>query len=777
VRLKSGNASPNGDRVIERLSTYPILLLALVASCVRPAPRLQPDTLAQEAMIRRDRFGIPHIYGQSEEAAAYAFGYAQAEDHGPLIVRRLIAARGEESKYFGDSGIENDFAMARLDNLVESRRGLEEVGATFARMLAAYAAGINAWVRQQQTTIAADIPESGARNALRALRLSSWAEVPPFDAADVMASLRAPAVSSIGGQGIVRQLRAKYEGQPAPPPASPVIDEAPGSNALALGGSRTVSGKPILLGNPHLDWSSLYWEAHVTVPGKVNFYGSTLAGLPVLRAGFNDRLGFVQTNNSPDLDDIYRLPLDPSSPEAYLFDGRRHPLTWRDVSIEVRSVDAPPRRESRRYWYSHLGPIVHRDASAVFALRSIRLEAWRYYEGFHIAAAARSLDQFMEAMRRSYVPTSNFTYADADGNILYLWNARLPRRLDDGSLSYDLDVPGLTKYLWRGVHALDDLPRLLNPASGYVQNANSPPRFAALHDQIDMRRYPSYVERGALGLRPQLALRMLEEHARFSTDDVVRLKFETRVLLAERIKGALIHALRGRSPLGEEARAGLETLEAWDDRASARSIGTALFLRFWDGYSAEVRQPFETPWDEGRPVDTPAGLADPAAAIRHLEQAVRSLRETYGSERVAWGEVNRYRIGDVDLPAEGCTGTYGCFRVQRFVPPALAPAEGELRRDAPTRPSREGGGRMGNIAGNLPDGGLVGFGDGWILLVDFSTPVPTAWSLLAYGQTSDLSSRHSRDQIELLATRRLRPAFFTEADIRRNLEREYHPPR
>jgi acyl-homoserine-lactone acylase len=707
-----------------------LLLPALAGSCLPPPLRLMPDALGQDAVIRRDRFGIPHILARTDEAAAFAFGYAQAEDHGLVIARRLISARGEEAKYFGESGIENDFAMARLDNLTESRRGLERVSPVFRRMLAAYAAGLNAHLRQRRSLSPAAIPE--------------------FDAADIMANLRAPAVAFAAGEAIVRGLRDKYESWP--PDVATITDDPPGSNALALSGSRTVSRKPLLLGNPHLDWASLYWEAHVTVPGRMNFYGSTLVGLPVLRAGFNDRLAFVQTNNTPDLDDIYRLPVDPAAPDHYRFDNRQYPLTAREISIDVRLPGGSMERQTRTYWYSHLGPIVYRDDAAAFALRSMRLEAWQYFEGFHHAAQANSLDEFLDVMRRRYIPTSNFTYADADGNILYLWNARLPRRLDDGS-SYELDLPGLHKYLWRGLHDFDDLPRLLNPRSGYVQNANSPPRFASLDDPIDMRRYPSYVERGALGLRPQLALRMVQERTLFAAEDIVRLKFDTRVLLAARVKPALMDALTGAARLTPEAQAGFEALEAWDDRASAGSRGAALFFRFWDTYSRATRQPFATPWNENQPIDTPAGLSDSAAAIRHLEDAVRWMRETHGTERAAWGEVNRYRIGDVDLPGEGCSGVYGCFRVQRF--------------DAPTPGV--------SVAGNLHESGPVGFGDAWVLVVDFSTPVPTAWSLLAYGQTSDLSSVHSRDQIELLAARKLRPVFFTEADIRANLEREYRP--
>jgi acyl-homoserine-lactone acylase len=307
------------------------------------------------------------------------------------------------------------------------------------------------------------------------------------------------------------------------------------------------------------------------------------------------------------------------------------------------------------------------------------------------------------------------------------------------------------------VHELADLPRSLNPSSGYVQNANNPPRFSSVGNPIDMGKFPSYVERGALGLRPQLALRMLEGQPRFSVDDVMRLKFDTRVLLAERVRPALIQILRDQPSLGADARSGLATLEAWDDRASADSRGAGLFFRFWDIYAREVRQPFAIQWDDARPVETPTGVSDPVAAVRAFEAAVRSMREIYGSERVAWGELNRYRIGDIDLPGEGCSGTYGCFRVQRFESSAAA--------DAPS------------IAGNLSGAGTIGFGDAWVLLVDFSTPVPTAWSLLAYGQTTDLASPHSRDQIALLAARKLRRAYFTEADVRANLEREYRPPR
>lgn len=736
-----------------RALTAALLLLPVSSSCGRRVVELPPaERLAPEVTIRRDTFGIPHILADTEEAVAFGFGYAQAEDHAVEIARRMISARGEEAKYFGPSGLANDLGMAQFDNIGEARRGLERVSPLFRQIVTAYAAGVNRYVARHR----AQLPE--------------W--IPEITAVDVLANSRASAVDALAGPALPRQLRAKYEttaplrgraraerGIGPPRASAPFRDEspwidAPGSNAFALRGSKTVTGRPILLGNPHLNWSSLYWEAHVRVPGRIDFYGSTLVGIPVLRAGFNDRLGFVTTNNAPDLDDVFALRMDPERADYYIFDGRSQPLGRREVIVDVRNGDGSLRRETRTFWTSHLGPVVYRTAGRVFAVKSTRLEAFQYFEGFHVLSKARTLDEWLAAMRRNYVPTSNFTYADADGNILYLWNGRVPLRRMDGT-DYRLDVEATTSGdVWSRLHDVDDFPRLLNPPGGYIQNANNPPEFVSLRDRIDMSRFPSYFERGPLALRPQLALDMIERQQNFSVADVIRLKYDTRMLLAERVKRAVVDAVRSRSDAPEEARAGADALEAWDDRVSANSRGAVLFQRFWDLYFAAVRSPFATPWTADDPGRTPAGISDPAAAVTHLAAAVRAVRDAHGSERVAWGDVNRFRFGDVDLPGDGAPGPYGTFRVLRF-----DAVEGHSQRLA------------GNIGPGRP---LVGFGDAWVLLVDFSQPV-TGWSVLAYGQTTRPDSPHSRDQIRVFAGHQLRRAWFTEAEIRAHLEREYRP--
>lgn len=702
------------------------------------------ERLASQVTIRRDTYGIPHILAKTEEAAGFGLGYAQAEDHCLPIARRLIAARGEAAKYLGQ-GLEGDFLMKRFDNLEVCRKNFVQLDPLMQKIYNAFAAGINCYVSKHRQ----ELPE--------------W--IPTFDGVDVMANGRAGAVNSAIDAATLRALKAKYPDVPTP--ATPEIEhdndplagsfiaqsELPGSNAFALSGSRTVSGKPILLGNPHLNWSSLYWEAQVTVPGKINFFGSTLAGIPVLRAGFNEHLGWVTTNNNPDQEDIYALRLDPNKTDHYFFNGQSLPLNKKEVTVEVKTADGSLKTERRVYEESHLGPIIYRTKDLAFAYRSAQLESFRHFEGFYRLSKTRNLHEWLGVIKLGLLNYSNFTYADRDGNILYQWNAHIPRRVDDGT-SYELDVPGdTTKYLWQGLHPMVDFPSLLNPSGGYIQNCNNPPWYTSLKDRIDPTKFKSYFDRRELALRPQLALEMLESQSKFSLDDVKRMKFNTKMLIADRLKPDLIKAVKAAPAPSDDLLKGLGIIEAWDNTATADAKGAVLFQRFLDNYLRATKKPFAVEWDSQNPAKTPYGISDPSLAVKLFEEAVKSTRETFGSEAVAWGQVHRFRFKDVDLPADGIVGTYGAFRVVGF------------------RAMPDGKQIAGWVSSNEP---LQGFGDAWVITIEFSKPVK-AYSVLAYGQTANPESKHSRDQIGLFANHQLRPVWFTESEIKSNLESEYHP--
>ncbi len=626
-------------------------------------------SLASQVTIRRDTYGVPHILAETEEAASFGLGYAQAEDHAVEVARRYLEARGEQAKYLG-TGAESDFRMQRFGNYEVSKRRFPELSPLFQRMLEAHAAGVNAYVEKHRE------------------RLPTW--IPQFDGVDVLARCRAE---------ILRfALRADH----APSGAG-------GSNMWALSGSRTTSGAPILLGNPHQPWDALFWEAHITVPGKVNFFGATYVGLPVLRHGFNEHLGWTHTVNYPNLHETYVLPLDPAQPNHYLFEGESYPLTSKQVSIQG---------QTRMFWGTHLGPVLSRDEKSVVAMKSAILDAYRYFEQWYEMNKAKDWKEFYSIVKWNTLPMFNLAYADDAGNIFYLWNGTVIKRPADGSV-------------WREFHKTAELPQLFNPRGGYVQSCNDPPWYTSLRDRLDPSKFPAYFEPGRpLRLRSQMSLEMLEGQEKFSLEDVQRLKFNTKMLLADRVKADLLTA-------AQEGRAA-EILKAWNNRVDRDSRGAVLFQRFWDTYSKAIPEPFAVPWRADDPARTPRGLADPGLAARHLADAAVWTRKTYGAEDVAWGDVHRVRIGDADLPADGAPGEYGLFHVVSFAPAA--------------------------------DGkSVANSGDGWVLTVQFSKPL-VAWSVLAYGETPGHSA-----QARLFAQQRFKRVPFTEAEIRANLLTSYHP--
>ena len=692
---------------------------------------------------------MPHIVGETEAAAAFGFGYAQAEDHAAEMARRFLAARGGAAKHLGKDFLDADLAARRADNLAEARRAIGSLDRTFREVLAGYAEGYNLYVRQHRDT------------------LPPW--VIEITGADALALTHTGAPTDAASASIVRALQQKYP-DGAPAPAAPRLDldelaageasrDQDGSNAIALSGPKTVSGAPMLLGNPHLRWQQLYWEAHVKVPGRLDFYGSTLVGYPWLRAGFNDRLGYVQTNNNSDNRDIFALPLDPARQDHYLFEGKPRPLQRVDVAVDVKKDDGTMTVERRTYWRSHLGPIVHRNSTTAFAYRSTVADAWRWFEGFWKLSHARSLKDYMRVMSTRFSPESNYTYADADGNILYLWNSRIPKRVQDET-SYELDVPGGTKkYVWKELHPTRDLPQLLNPPGGYIQNANNPPWYVTLRQPLDPARYPAYFERGELALRPQLALDMIEAREKFSVEDLKRLKYDTRLLLAERVKPALLAAIAAQPSPSDELAEARKVLEAWDNRASAASRGAVLFQRFWDSYRAEVRQPYA----EG--VGPEAGRSNAARNCGRQcgAQAPRRGRDVDARDV----RVSRRRVGRCEPVS---IRRHRSARRGREQPAWRVSSAGVRCAEAPE--AKDSRVRVAGWA--TADRQLAGGSDAWVLLVHFTRPVQ-AFSVLAYGQTTDRSSPHSHDQIRIFANRDLRPVWFTDADVAAHTEREYRP--
>ena len=692
-----------------------LVLAALSVPSGRPLPAQQQSSLPT---IRRTEYGVPHILAADYRAFGIGLGYAQVEDYGTRVIMSALRARGDMGLTFGRDSMQSDFG-ARLDR-ERVRETYHLLDQDTRDVLEGFAEGLNIFIRSH--------PE----------RVPAWAS-PVFHGHDIAAMDIGGASVGAAQRIVLRQLqRDSGRSEPEPDP-----DE--GSNAWAFAPSRTKSGRAILLRNPHLQWTSGYWEAHVTIPGQLNFYGDFRIGGPfAVVGGFNEYLGFATTNNAPDSDEIYSLELDPNRPDHYLFDDTSIPLIKRDVTVEFKTESGAD-RATQTFWYTPLGPVAHRTADRVYVVRAGGEGEYRAGQQFLRMMQARSLVAWKAALATRARPTSNFTYADRAGNILYIWNGSVPS-LPHKSGGDSTAIPARrSSDVWRHLLPFDSLPQVLNPKGGYVHNENDPPYYANLNAVLDTLAYPVYLERPRLGLRSQLALALIHKTRKLSLEDVVKLKHSYRMLLAERVKDDLIKAARASQP-DSAVQAAITVLQRWDNTVAPESRGGLLFETWWRRYQGLARDSlYGQPWTPTELTTTPRGIGRPDRAVEALVWAIPETIRRFGALDAPWGDVHRVRMGSVDVPVGGCTGAYGCFRVIGYT--------------------------------DQPDGKRAATtGDGWVLAVEF-TNVPRAYSVLAYGQSSDPASPHHADQAEMFAKGQMKKVLFTEADIAKGLLRTYVPGR
>src|SRR5690606_8737395 len=207
--------------------------------------------------------------------------------------------------------------------------------------------------------------------------------------------------------------------------------------------------------------------------------------------------------------EFYAIAADPSHADHDILDGTSVPLTREVVTVEARDSSGRISRATREFLTTHLGPVVHRDAERIYIFRTAAAGDFRAGEQWLEMMKASSLAEWQEAMRIEARTTSNFTYADRAGNILYVWTSGapvLPHPQGGDTLAI---FARTASDIWLERMPFDSLPQLLNPPGGYLHNENDSPHFANMNALIAHSfRFP--VEEPRLRLRSQHAVELLD---------------------------------------------------------------------------------------------------------------------------------------------------------------------------------------------------------------------------------------------------------------------------
>jgi acyl-homoserine lactone acylase PvdQ len=438
---------------------------------------------------------------------------------------------------------------------------------------------------------------------------------------------------------------------------------------------------------------------------------------------------------------------DPKDPLSYRYGrGRRRATEW----VETVRVLVDGRMEARRVVFrkTHHGPLIGERDGKLLAVALAKTAEGRWYDQWHAMAQAQSLAEFRRALDRNAIPYMNTMYADADGNIFYIYNGIVPRRHTE--VDWRAPVDGSDpRTEWQGYHPTRDLPQVLNPKSGYLQNTNSTPFTVTTDLPYTPAGFPDYMI-GPEGDNPRArrSRRILTERDKWTFDDWSRAATDTRVQVADEVLPKLAAAF--------------DTLRIRDGARAMRLEPHVRLLLDWNRVST-IESPAMTLFHSMvSRAESTAGrhLVDPNVVtsgllLDALEHSAAALEQTWTTARVPWGELNR-------LQRRHWSG-------------------GEaFRDDAPSLAVPGGPGRLGMIYvfNARPGRDSVRHygtsGNSYVSVVEFA-PRVRASSIVYFGQSGHADSPNFFDQAPIYARGQFKPAWFHRDEVSANAVRRYRP--
>lgn len=712
-------------------------------------------SLWAQASVYRDEWGVPHVYGDSPRAMAFAFGYAQAEDHLEAMLMAYRVAGGRAAEVLGEALAPSDEFALKMAHADQAQRALASLDPLTIDLCEGFAVGANAWIVEHPDRVPVWCDGVRPHDPLALLHcyLMSFA---PFDLPNVW--------------------------RRDPPSLS--------GNAWAIAPSKTESGETLLAINPHTHYDSPFrwYEAHLNCPG-INMAGATLFGLPVILQGHNEVLGWALTPNQPDFADVYveSFGMQKRDPRILnlppLPDEERLLQELMIATARPYYVHTPHGADMRSVscMTGPHGPIVGSDKGHPCGYLVGGYEDFGAIAQLMEMAHAQNLDAFLAALAMHQLPCFHIVYADREGNIFYRYNAKMgdkpvadgpppeppapPKEPEPGMPNLaPPDRPPASKqrepalidwtapldganplFRWQGIIPPDALPSLANPPSGYLQACGTPPWAVTDGTGLDPARLPGWFSRDRDSLRAQRVRRLLAMGKR-SFRDCQAMLYDVVVPGAGGAVQRLIQLADQRADFVNDAHpdlaAGIDLLRSWNGLSDTASTGMTFYHAWWTSLRRHV-QPMNgmgmsAPWQ-----------ADDALMIAFQENsepfqdaimsaaldAARMMRNEFDSVSVPWGSVHTLTRGAREAGLAGATSGE----------PIMVASDTAF--DAKKW--------------------RVTYGYGFAMAVSFGEKT-SAVSMVPFGSSEDPKSPHFADQLDLMAERRFKVTRFALEDVQRH---------
>ncbi len=666
-----------------------------------------------KATLYRDTFGVPYIYGGSDADAAYALGYAQAEDRLDDIYLNIRTAVGRMSEVMGKDYIQSDYIMQMVGNATRC----EAYWPTAPEPLRAMADAFNRGIKACET-------EQGKTSPF-AVELQPWHSL-----------------------AILRAMILNW-------PLGAIKDEMSqegntlgwGSNQWSVAPERSAEGCAILLTDPHLTWQgmSVFYEANVYGDVLTEQHGYFIVGTFLLGYGHTEFFGWAPTTGGPDTADVYAMKLNPENPLQYEYDGE-----WRDATlgwVNIAVKDGDPVKMAT--YTTHLGPAFSQpdmEKQTILVGATPYLDQTLLLEQSYKALQARNVDELLTALAMNQYMEQNLMSADRDGNIAYIRTGRTPIRPD--GWDWGAPVPGNTsKTKWLGIHPASDLVQIKNPPQGYMQNCNISPANMMIDSPLQPENYPDYIYHvswDSNNSRGDRAIQVLSADESLTREEAMDLSFDITDPYVAHWKKILKDITLGvgkKRMRDSNFKADMESLLAWDGRYHKDSTAATL-MRYFRLEAFEIVDPAEV--NQGKGVT----VVDLLALLKALEKAREKMIVLYGKTDVPWGEIIQVGRGGQVFPASGAD--YGDGEVDKRLRTLLSIGVEEKEKGSGRYIARKGSMAM--------------------LLMFMHKDGIESYSCIPWGQSGDPQSPHYMDQGEKLFTQRtFKPVYRTREALLENL--------
>jgi penicillin amidase/acyl-homoserine-lactone acylase len=582
-------------------------------------------SLEFSAKIERDEWGVPHIYGKRDADVSFGLAYAHAQDDFTTIFDILLATRGELASVYGKGAAVNDYYVHLMDLWNTIDTNYESDVADDVKLLCdGYAAGLNLFLE--------DYPKQGKKN------------IYPVFGKDLIAGFSHRMPLMFGLDGVMKKLSKETRPQLIGLNGDDENDESfkmVASNVFAIAPHRSSDGYTRLWINSHQPWDGpvAWYEAHFISEEGWDFYGGLFPGSPVPLLGHNPYLGWGHTVNSPDLIDVYELKINPNNKDQYWFEGEWMEMKVRKVPIKVKLFGPFYWTFKRMVKESIHGPVMEFD-HGTYAIRISSLKNLKFVEEWYRMGKAQNYAEFREAMEIHALPMFNTGYADKDGNIFYVYNAKIPKR-EDGYNWHELLAGDENANIWTSYVPFDSLPQVLNPPDGFLQNCNSNPYLATGNMEDVSKPLPEWT--GIETYQTNRALRALETFgadSSISRDDFFKYKYDTQYS-----SNSVIAKVRDRyikemvNEKDPKLISALTLIKEWDLSADSSNTAAALAMIVLPNAFNEDDLNYE--------------IED---ITRKLVETIDYLETTFGRIDVPLGMVLRLVRGKTNLPLSGGPG-------------------------------------------------------------------------------------------------------------------------